>query len=196
MANKLKRNNLEFASQKRKVNLLVQILSISTAQALIFLRDLGYPKFQDCDETVNFIHTMDQLFDIMNSRNPFRKGFTVPLRSTDKHAWLSFLNKAHKYLTNLQTTQGVPLFRRKRKTCIFGYLLMIRVVKSLFVELVEKDNVPLEYLITFKQARTGLCATVSWHMGPYWDIKWALDNCCLIFVFVNIQKCLKQTIRQ
>ena len=46
------------------------------------------------------------------------------------------------------------------------------------------------------QARTGLCATVPWHMGPYWDIKWALDNCCLISVFVNIQRCLKQTIRQ
>ena len=30
------------------------------------------------------------------------------------------------------------------------------------------------------QARTGLCATVPWHVGPYWDIKWALDNCCLI----------------
>ena len=46
------------------------------------------------------------------------------------------------------------------------------------------------------QARTGLCATVPWYMGPYWDIKWALDNCCLISVFVNIQRCLKQTIRQ
>ena len=46
------------------------------------------------------------------------------------------------------------------------------------------------------QARTGLCATVPWHVGPYWDIKWALDNCCLISVFVNIQRCLKQIIRQ
>ena len=47
-----------------------------------------------------------------------------------------------------------------------------------------------------EQARTGLCATVPWHMGPYWGIKWALDNCCLISVFVNIQRYLKQTIRQ
>ena len=46
------------------------------------------------------------------------------------------------------------------------------------------------------QARTGLCATVPWHVDPYWDIKWALDNCCLISVFVNIQRCLKQIIRQ
>ena len=51
-------------------------------------------------------------------------------------------------------------------------------------------------LMRLAQARTGLCATVLWHMGPYWDIKWALDNCCLIPVFVNIQRCLKQTIRQ
>ena len=45
------------------------------------------------------------------------------------------------------------------------------------------------------QARSGLCATFPWHMSPYWDIKWALDNDCLISVFVNIQICLKQTIR-
>ena len=36
---------------------------------------------------------------------------------------------------------------------------------------------------------------MPWHMGPYWHIKWALDN-CLISVFVNIQRCLKQTNRQ
>ena len=50
--------------------------------------------------------------------------------------------------------------------------------------------------VTPEQARAGLCATVPWHMGPYWDIKWALDNSCSISVFVNIQRCLKHTIRQ
>ena len=40
---------------------------------------------------------------------------------------------------------------------------------------------------------TGLC---DMDMDSYWDIKWALDNCCLISIFVNIQRCLKQTIRQ
>ncbi len=49
LANKLKRNHLEFASQKMKVNLSVQTLSNSTAQALLCLKDLGYADFQTCD---------------------------------------------------------------------------------------------------------------------------------------------------
>ena len=52
--------------------------------------------------------------------------------------------------------------------------------------------IPFQITLNSKaQTRTGLCATVSWHMGPYWGIKWALDNCCLISVFVNIQRCLR-----
>ena len=150
LANKLKRNHLEFASQKMKVNLSVQTLSNSTAQALLCLKDLGYPEFQDCDEIVNFSQTMDRLFDIMYSRNPFGKGFKGPLRLENKHIWLPFLNKAHEwYLTNLQTTEGVFHYHTKRKTPILGYLPMIRVVKSLFEELVEKDA-PLKYILTYK----------------------------------------------
>ena len=48
LANKLKRNHLEFASQKMKVNLSVQALSNSTAQALLCLKSLGHEEFQDC----------------------------------------------------------------------------------------------------------------------------------------------------
>jgi hypothetical protein len=99
LANKLKCNHLQFASQKMRMNLSVQTLSNSTAQALLCLKDLGYAKFQDCDETVNFIQTMDRLFDMMNSRNPFGKGFKGPLRPVTKHIWLPFLNKADEYLS-------------------------------------------------------------------------------------------------
>ena len=112
LANKLKRNHLEFASQKMKVNLSVQALSNSTVQALLCLKSLGYEDFQDC-ETVNFIKTMDTLFDIMNSRNPFGKGFKAPLRQANKATWLSSVNSAEKYLISLQTTAGVPLYQSK-----------------------------------------------------------------------------------
>ena len=150
LANKLKRNHLEFASQKMKVNLSVQTLSNSTAQALLCLKDLGYADFQTCDETVNFIQTMDCLFHIMNSRNPFGKGFKGPLRLQNRQIWLPFLNKAAEYLTNLQTTEGVFLYHTKRKTPILGYLLMITNVKLLFEKLVEPDKAPLKYILTYK----------------------------------------------
>ena len=92
---------------------------------------------------------MDTLFDIMNSRNPFGKGFKAPLRQANKTTWLSFLNNAEKYIISLQTTAGVPLYQTKRKTAILGYLFMIRNVKSIFQEYIEKKNM-IKYLITYK----------------------------------------------
>lgn len=146
LANKLKRNHLEFASQKMKVNLSVQALSNSTVQEMLCLKSLGYEDFQDCEETVNFIKTMDTLFDIMNSRNPFGKGFKAPLRQANKATWLSSLNSAEKYLISLQTTAGVPLYKSKRKTAFLDYLLMIQNVKSIFEEYIAKKNM-IKYLI-------------------------------------------------
>lgn len=93
---------------------------------------------------------MDRLFDIMNSRNPFGKGFKAPLRPANKHIWPPFLNVAYEYLQNLQTAEGVFLYKTKRKTPILGYLLMIDAVKSLFQDLNEKKNASFKYILTYK----------------------------------------------
>ena len=135
------------------VNISVQTLSNSTAKALLCLKDLGYPEFQNCDETVNFIQTMDRLFDITNSRNPFGKGFKAPLRPANKHIWLPFLNMAYEYLQNLQTAEGVFLYKTKCKTPILGYLFMIDAVKSLFQDLIEKRMLHLNTFLLTSSAR-------------------------------------------
>lgn len=72
-----------------KVNLSVQTLNNSTAQWM--------------DQT------MDRLFDMMNSRKPFGKGFKGSLTLQNKNMWLPFLDKANEYLANLQTADGVFL---------------------------------------------------------------------------------------
>ena len=126
LANKLKRNHIEFASQEMKVNLSVQALSNSTAQALLCLKQLGHAEFQSCQETVTFIQMLDKLFDIMNSRNPFGKGFKAPLRMANQVTWLPFLAQAEDYLVNLQTETGLPFIKAKEKQQFLGYVLMIR----------------------------------------------------------------------
>ena len=62
-----KHNHFEFASQKMNVNLSVQALRNSTAQALLCLKQLRHAEFQSGQETVTFIKVLDSLFDIMNS---------------------------------------------------------------------------------------------------------------------------------
>jgi len=59
-----------------KVNLAAQTFSASVADALEYCNVvLNLPDFKGCEATVKFIRTIDHLFDMLNSRNPFAKGF-------------------------------------------------------------------------------------------------------------------------
>lgn len=46
--------------------------------AISYLKDANLANFKDCEATITFIETIDWLFDILNSRNPFDKGYKQP----------------------------------------------------------------------------------------------------------------------
>ena len=76
LANKLRQSHMYWQAQKMKVKLTAQTLSKSVADALEYCRDvLRLPEFENCHATVTFLRTVDQLFDVLNSRNKFAKGF-------------------------------------------------------------------------------------------------------------------------
>jgi len=63
-------------------------------------------RFKGSTATVKFIQIFDHLFDLLNSRNPFGKGYKSPLRMENQNIWLSFMEGAHDYIINLKDTQG------------------------------------------------------------------------------------------
>jgi len=66
---------------KIKVNLAAQTLSQSVADALQFcLKELQLPEFKGCEATIEFIRSIDILFDFLNSRNLYGQGYKTPLR--------------------------------------------------------------------------------------------------------------------
>jgi len=80
-ANKISNVHINWQQNKMKVKIAVQLLSSLTANALQYLKDKdnNYPQFSGCDETINFCRTIDQIFDFLNSRSPFSKGFKSPI---------------------------------------------------------------------------------------------------------------------
>ena len=63
-------------SEKIKVKLTAQTFSASVADSLGFLDyDLKDPEFKGCSFTIEFIRNIDRLFDLLNSRHAFEKGF-------------------------------------------------------------------------------------------------------------------------
>ena len=61
------------------VKVASQILSSSVADALEYLMLADHPDLANADGTIDFIKTLDRLFDLMNARSPFRKGYRRPL---------------------------------------------------------------------------------------------------------------------
>lgn len=56
----------------------------SVADALGFLRSTGHTDFVGNKATVEYLRYLDRIFDILDSKNPFRTGFKSPLRPENK----------------------------------------------------------------------------------------------------------------
>ena len=80
-------------------HLAAQVLSSSVADAIDFCRDVVKMKqFEGSEATVIFIRTFDHLLDVLNSRNPFAKGYKSALHVANKSKWNGFLDIAFEYI--------------------------------------------------------------------------------------------------
>ena len=86
-----------------KVNLAAQALCASVADALDYCEhELKLSQFRGCSATVEFLRVFDRLFDTLNSRNPFGKGYKAPLCSSNKDSWDPSLTRAYDYILGLK----------------------------------------------------------------------------------------------
>ncbi|KAK6167116.1 hypothetical protein SNE40_021216 [Patella caerulea] len=91
LGNRLSANHLAFKQQIMKVSLAVQTLSNSVARALETAEELGVQGFHLCEQTIEFIEVIDRLFDILNSRSPYGKGYKKPLTPHNIQYIMEFL---------------------------------------------------------------------------------------------------------
>ena len=140
-----------------KVSLAVQALSRSVADAIEYCdKHLKKEAFKGSEATVKFIRIIDQLFDVMNSRNPIAKEFKAPIKSSNQHVWEPFLDEAFHYLRHLKESTGVPMYKSRRKTGFVGFMAAIMSIKGIFGEYVAKNDSPLKYLLTYKLSQDHL----------------------------------------
>jgi len=147
-ANKLSSAHINFRANVMKVKLAAQTLSSSTAAALEFLQFSEVEEFKDCAGTIEFIKTIDEIFDFLNSRNPFGKGFKKPIFYSN----ITFLQEKMEwkieYLYTLMGPDSSKLCSCRRKAFIVGFAAA---VKSIFeiakTILIEPD---FKYLMTYR----------------------------------------------
>ena len=153
LANKLSINHLKYQKHKMNVRLAAQTLSSSVANAIEFLDvSAKHPSFCDSQGTVKFIRTIDQLFDMLNSRNPIGKGFKTPLRLQSKDTWQEIFSTTAKYLLSLKTNTSPTqlLSTTARKTFIIGFVTCIKSTISMATQMLCAPTNPFKYLLNYK----------------------------------------------
>eukprot|EP00794_Sanderia_malayensis_P009521 gene9521-10508_t len=131
----------------QQVNLAAQALSSSVADALEFCaKNLNLKEFKGCEATVKFLRLFDHLFDVLNSRNPFAKGFKSPIRASNKNSWDSFLSLAYDYILGIKDLSGQEIHTSRKKTGFIGFLAGIKSTRAIFHDLVESPQAPMKYL--------------------------------------------------
>ena len=99
---------------------------------------------------MRFIRLFDELFDVLNSRNPFGKGTKAAMYANNKDIWNPFFEKARNYILNLKTLELKPLYETKRKTGFIGFLIAIKSFQGIFEDLIDSSDYPMKYLLTYK----------------------------------------------
>ena len=130
--------------------LLPKVLSSSVADAIQFLKDAGVPGFDDADGTIFFLRKIDQLFDLLNSRSSFGKGFKRPLSLGWIDIWTDVIDSSCHYLEGLTAPNGIPLKHHAKKTFIKRFLLTAQSTKHLVKWLLTREFHPFKYFLTYK----------------------------------------------
>lgn len=157
-ATKIRRRHLNWEQEKMKVKLAVQTLSASVANALTFLnKECKMPQFKDSDATANFCLLMNNIFDLLNSRNKFCK--TESQKCISKDNFTEITNKIHnyiKYIVSLKNSDNIPILQTERKTGFLGLIVCLKSVIGICEEYIRPSEVKLDYLLTYKMSQDHL----------------------------------------
>ena len=88
---------MQFQTHKVNVRLVAQTLNSSVANAIELLdRLFQLPAFQNSDGSVEFLRTINNLFDMLNARNRLANGYKTSLKLDNKSVWEEiFTSSAH-----------------------------------------------------------------------------------------------------
>lgn len=148
-ANSLGKGHVNFHNKKMNVSLAAQTLSSSVAGAMEFLEAADHPEFKGSTATVLFLRKFDKMFDILNSRSVFGKGFKQPLNLDNIFQCQTFFEEMEKYMLQLKI-DGISAVYHGRKTFVLGFITCMRSVVFLGTELLHREESPIKYFLTYK----------------------------------------------
>lgn len=113
------------------------------------MESAGHPEFRGAAGTVLFLRKIDKMFDILNSRSVFGKGFKQPLNLDNIFLCQMFFADMEKYFLKLKI-EGISAVYHGKKTFLLGFLTCMKSVVLLVTELLFREESPLSYFLSYK----------------------------------------------
>lgn len=155
LGNKINKAHINFKKQIMKVKLAAQLFSESVADAIEFCSDeLKVDCFKHSAATVDFIRKLNNLFDIMNSRNLNAYSFKKPMMVENYTQIKPFLDEMFQYLKQLKLGD-INVLASGRKTGFLGFLICIKSIFFLYkTQLLNNQN--FKFLCSYKLSQDHL----------------------------------------
>ncbi|KAJ3641435.1 hypothetical protein Zmor_027942 [Zophobas morio] len=158
-ATKIRRRHINYEKNREvmKVKLATQVFSISVSDALKYCcLDLQLEQFQNAVHTAEFCLMINNIFDLMNTRNSlstsmYKKSLTKYNNSFLKKCF----NNACSYISNLKDLRGQNILVSSRKTGFLGLLVNMKSIEGI-VDNHIINHCNIKYLYTYKLSQDHL----------------------------------------
>ena len=116
--NSLSGKDIHYFGNKMNVKFAAQ----TVADVSKFIMYLVYSSFQNAEATAHCMRTIDRLFNILNVKNLYDKGFKQSLKLCYQIIWSELIVNEIEYLLILKTIDDRPLILYRRKTFAVGFI--------------------------------------------------------------------------
>lgn len=115
--------------------------------------------FHNGHETVTFCRNIDRLFDFLNSRNPFAKGYKSAIFPSNLEYLESEIIPLVDYLFTLQMKNNNDtishIYTTSKKTFVIGFALAVKSIFSI-AKLLFEENQNFKYILSISFHKTTL----------------------------------------
>lgn len=132
LTHKINKKHMQWTRSKMNVRLAVETLSNSVAESMQFLMQEGYEEFSNAAATIKFIRTMNNIFDVMNSKRIVASDiFKSAINPLNQEYIFKYFDEVTAYLKALKLPKGKTVVSSKKRTSFTGFIFnMINFVIS------------------------------------------------------------------
>lgn len=149
LGNKITKVHIQWQRKKMCVRIAAESLSNSVADAIETLQKSGVEVFQGSQATVKFIRRINNVFDILNSKDSKNAVcFKRPVSAENKNEYFKYFDESISYISKLKlSVEGQSILRTRSKIAFFSFIVSMKNVRSFYEGYVESGV--LNHVATF-----------------------------------------------